>query len=98
MRKSLITSVIALFALGLIGGCLIIAGSGFTTSNKRGLWQVFVPAPQAYFMAAIMFALSGVALLWLLQQAKVRALGYGVCAAAYLGGAVVITRVLSHVL
>jgi hypothetical protein len=98
MHKALIASVTALAGLGLVGGCLIVAGSGFTTSYKRAHWQVFVPVPQAYIMAAIMFALSGIAVLWLLQQAKARSSGLVVCAAAYVGVAVVLTRLLSHAL
>jgi hypothetical protein len=98
MRKVIITSVTALCVLGMLGGCLIVSGSGFTTSSKRGEWQIFVPAPQAYIMAAIMFALSGIAVLWLLQQGKVRAWGYVISAAAYIGVAVVVTRALDHVL
>ncbi len=95
MHKAIITSVSALCVLGMLGGCLIAAGSGFTTSSKRGGWHIFVPAPQAYIMAAIMFALSGLALLWLLQQIKVRAWGYVISAAAYIGVAVVLTQALS---
>jgi hypothetical protein len=53
MRKAIITSVTALCVLGMLGGCLIVSGSGFTTSSKGGEWQIFVPAPQAYIMAAI---------------------------------------------
>ena len=78
----------------MLGGCLIAAGSGFTASGKRGDWQIFVPAPQAYIMAAIMFVMSGLALLWLLQQMKARTLGYVFGAAAYVGVAVVLTLAL----
>jgi len=95
MKKAIITSVSALCVLGMLGGCLIAAGSGYTASGKRGDWHIFIPAPQAYIMAAIMFALSGVALLWLLQQVNVRVWGYVLGAAAYIGVAVVLTRTLS---
>ena len=98
MRKASIASVTVLAALGLLGGCLIVAGSGFTTTNKRAHWQVFVPVPEAYIMAAIMFALSGIAMLWLLQQTKLRGLGLVICAAAYIGVAAVLTRSLNHAL
>ncbi|MEQ1515841.1 MAG: hypothetical protein ABL931_05060 [Usitatibacteraceae bacterium] len=96
MRKALVASVTSLAALGMLGGCLIFAQSGFTTSNKRGAWEVFVPAPQAYIMAAIMFALSALAVLWLLRQSKLRAPGYVLCVATYLVAAFILTRVLSQ--
>jgi len=96
MRKALIASVAALGVLGLIGGCLVLAGCGFTTSNKRAHWQVFVPEPQAYIMAAILFSLSGIAMLWLLQQSRMRARGYIGCTAAYLSVAFVVTRGLTQ--
>ncbi len=98
MRKALIASIAALAALGMLGGCLVLAGGGFTTSNKRGLSQVFVSGPQAYGMAAIMFALSGIAVLWLAQQSPLRTRGYVACAIAYLGMAFVLTRVLQQAL
>ena len=95
MHKAIITSVTALCVLGMLGGCLIAAGSGFTTSSKRGEWNIFVPAPEAYILAAIMFTLSGVALLWLLQQLKTRAWGYVFSAAVYVGVVVVLTQALN---
>ena len=90
-NKALIASVTALAALAMIGGCLVLAGDGFTASGKRGQHVIFVPLPQAYIMAAILFALSVVAVLWLLQQAKTRAWGYAVCAMAYVGVAFLVT-------
>ena len=98
MRKAIIASITTLAVLGLIGGCLIVAGNGFTTSNKHARWQVFVPTPDAYIMASIMFALSGIAMLWLLQQAKLRVSGLVICATTYIGVAIVLTRSLSHAL
>lgn len=94
MRKAIIASVTTLCAIGMLGGCLILAGNGFITSSKRADWHIFVPAPQAYIMAAIMFALSGIALLWLLQQVQALVLGYALGAAAYIGVAIIITRAL----
>jgi hypothetical protein len=41
-----------------------------------------------------MFTLSGIALLWLLQQLKASAGGYVLGAAAFLGVAVVVTQAL----
>jgi hypothetical protein len=94
MRKALFASITALAALGMLGGCLVLARNGFMTSSKRGGWQMFVPAPQAYMMAAIMFALSGLAVFWLLQQTKLRTWGYVIFAAGYIGVACIITRAL----
>jgi predicted tellurium resistance membrane protein TerC len=50
--------VAALVLLGFIGGTLIVAHSGFETSPKRGGTSVFVPAPQAYFLATMLFCVS----------------------------------------
>lgn len=88
MRIAQWLSVLVLGALGFLGGCLVLARSGFTSSNKRAGWQVFVPAPQAYVMAAILFALAALALLWLIRQAGLRAWAGAVVAAACVGLAV----------
>jgi hypothetical protein len=53
-----LVAVAALFVVGFIGGTLIIAHSGFETSPKRGGASVFVPAPQAYFLAAMLFCMA----------------------------------------
>lgn len=95
MQKGAIASVSALCVLGMLGGCLIAAYGEFATSSKRGAMSILVPAPQAYILAAIMFAMSALALVWLLQQLGARARGYCVGAAAYVGVAVVLTRLLS---
>lgn len=98
MRLAQIASVCSLGLLGLIGGCLILSQDGFTTSSKRGHWSVFVPTPQAYVMAAIMFALSVLALLWLLQQARARNSTYLICATGYCGAVIGLTRLLAVVI
>lgn len=72
LRRGQFASVCALGLCGLVGGCLILSQQGFTTSGKRGGWSIFVPAPQAYVMAAIMFALSALALLWVLRERRAR--------------------------
>lgn len=59
--------VAAIVVLGMVGGALIVAHSGYETSPKSGGTPVFVPAPQAYFLAATMFGMSVigmVALIW----------------------------------
>jgi hypothetical protein len=60
-------AIAALVLLGMMGGCLILAQSGFATSPKRGGPSVFVPAPQAYLLAAILYAMSAIGLLALLR-------------------------------
>ena len=61
-------SVAALCILGLLGGTLIVAYSGFETSPRRGGVPVFVPAPQAYILAATMYGMSCLAMLALLRN------------------------------
>jgi hypothetical protein len=60
-------AIAAIVLLGMVGGCLILAQSGFATSPKRGGPSVFVPAPQAYLLAAILYAMSAIGLLALLR-------------------------------
>lgn len=88
--------IAALASLGMIGGCLVIAGGGFTTSNKRGGWDVFVPIPEAYVMAAIMFTLSALAVIWLLREFAVTALGQSLAVLAYLGVSIALIQWLRH--
>lgn len=61
-------SVAALCVLGMLGGSLIVAYSGFETRPPRGTTSVFVPAPEAYILAAIMYAMSLLALLALIRE------------------------------
>lgn len=72
MRGPLRVAVAALSLLGLLGGCLILVHGGFETSGRRGAWPVFVPLPLAYLLVGLMLAQSGLALLWLLRQARWR--------------------------
>ncbi len=62
--------IAALVFLGLLGGSLILAHSGFETSPRNGGSRVFVPLPEAYIMAAIMYAMSALAALVLLHHHK----------------------------
>jgi hypothetical protein len=98
MNRALVAAVIALATLGMVGGCLVVAWGGFATSSKRGNSSVFVPAPQAYVMAGIMFVISGIAVLWLLQQAKARLWLYIMAFAIYACLALIITRAISGLL
>lgn len=95
MRKAQFAAVLSLAILGLVGGCLILSQDGFTTSSKRGHWSIFVPAPEAYVMAAIMFAMSGLAVLWVLQQVRARPPAYLLSAAGYCGAVLMLTKALA---
>ena len=64
-------AIMALVVLGLIGGSLVIAHSGFETSPKtRSVQPVFVPLPQAYLVVAALYAQSIIGLLVLLLAHK----------------------------
>jgi hypothetical protein len=97
-NKALVASVVAFAALGMVGGCLVVAEGGFGTSGKRANSYVFVPVPQAYIMAGIMFVMSGIAVMWLLQQAKARAWLYVLVFASYVGLCLFVTRAMGQLL
>ena len=61
-------SIAAMFILGLLGGTLIVAYSGYETSPRHGGTSVFVPTPQAYIIAAAMYGMSCLAMLALLRS------------------------------
>lgn len=95
MRKAQLASVVSLALLGLIGGCLILSQDGFTTSSKRGHWSIFVPEPEAYVMAAIMFVLSILASFWLLREIRARQITYVFGIAGYCGAVFMLTDYLA---
>lgn len=64
-------SISALVVLGLIGGSLIVAHSGFETSPRRGGSSMFVPAPEAYVIAVVLYVMSCLAMSVLLREQKV---------------------------
>jgi hypothetical protein len=73
----------AMAALGLVGGSMVLAAGAFETSNKRGGWHTIVQGPEAYAMAAIMFAMSCIAVLWLLQRVNAKPMAIGLAYAGY---------------
>ena len=87
-------SIAALFILGLVGGTLIVAYSGFETSPRRGGTPVFVPAPQAYIIAAAMYAMSCLAMLALLRNKTTSLLWAGVAVTGYVVLAWVFVRAI----
>ena len=60
-------SIAALVLLGMIGGSLIVAHGGYETSPKRGGLPVFVPAPQGFIIAALMYGMSVLGMIALLR-------------------------------
>lgn len=87
-------SIAALFILGLVGGTLIVAYSGYETSPRRGGTPVFVPAPEAYIIAAAMYAMSCLAMLALLRNKTTSLLWAGVAVAGYVVLAWLLVRVV----
>jgi hypothetical protein len=83
--------VAAIVVLGLIGGSLIVAHSGFATSPRRGGPSTFVPAPQAYLLAATMYAMSFIGMLALLRnrQASSLTVSLAVCFFAFVAAGIV---------
>lgn len=61
-------SVAALFVLGMLGGSLIVAYSGFETSPRRGGSGTFVAVPEAYILAAILYLMSWLAMTAILRD------------------------------
>lgn len=87
-------AIAAIVLLGLIGGSLIVAHSGFATSPKRGGPSTFVPAPQAYLLAATMYGMSVLGLLGLLQSRMVSRSVIGLALVAYVCVAAALTAFL----
>ena len=75
-------SIAALCVLGLLGGSLIVAHAGFETSPRRGGTPTFVPVPEAYILAAVMYLMSCLAMLVLLRS---RTTSFSVTLAALFG-------------
>ena len=76
-------SVAALFILGLVGGSLVMAYSGYETAPRRGGTPVFVPMPQAFIIAALMYAMSCLAMLALLRSRTTSLAWSGLAVAGY---------------
>jgi hypothetical protein len=61
-------AVAALVLLGMVGGSLIVAHGGYETSPRRGGSPVFVPAPQGFIIAAMMYGMSVLGVVALLRE------------------------------
>lgn len=89
-------AIAALGVLGLLGGSLIVAYAGFQTSPRRGGTPTFVPAPEAYVMAAIMYLMSCVAVLVLLRHHRLSKPAIAVAFGVYVAAAVAMVEVLAR--
>ncbi len=88
-------AIAALVVLGLVGGGLIIAHSGFATSPKtRGVHSVFVPLPEAYLMAALMYGQSFIGMLVILRARKVAKIGIFTGVLGYAAAASILVSLL----
>lgn len=63
-------SIGALMVLGMLGGSMIVAYSGFMTSPRRGGASTFVPIPEAYVVAGFLYLMSVLAMTVLLRYRK----------------------------
>ena len=88
-------SIAALVLLGLLGGSLIVAYSGFETSPRRGGTSTFVPAPEAYVLAVVMYLMSGLAMIALLRNRTTSKLAAAAALCAYVAIAASLVKALS---
>ena len=88
-------AVAALVLLGLLGGSLIVAHSGFGTSPRRGGPTTFVPAPEAYLLAAAMYGMSAIGMLALLKDRNVSRFSGGIALVLYAAAAALFTIALA---
>ena len=65
-------AIAVLCALGMFAGSFVLAEGGFSHTPKRGIHSVFISGSQAYFVAAVFFAFSGLAALVLLRSAQAK--------------------------
>lgn len=87
-------SIGALLGLGFLGGCLIVAYAGYETSPRKGGALVFVPVPEAYAIAACMYAMSILAMLSLLHTRTNRMMASIGATATYVAIAYLFVKVL----
>jgi predicted tellurium resistance membrane protein TerC len=88
-------SIAAIVLLGMIGGSLIVAHSGFETSPKRGGHSVFVPTPQAYILAVMMYGMSLIGMVALVREHRYCVKTLAVAIALYAALACLLIFVLS---
>lgn len=88
-------SIGALAVLGLVGSTLVVAHSGFETSPRRGGPSTFVPLPEAYLIAGVMYLMSCLAMLALLRDRKVSLRFIVIAFCVHLAAAVLLVRVMA---
>lgn len=88
-------AVAAIVMLGLLGGSLIVAHSGFGTSPRRGGPSTFVPAPQAYLLATTMYGMSMIGMLALLRNRSASRIAIALAVVLYAAAATLLTSVLA---
>lgn len=89
-------AIATIVLLGMMGGSLILAQSGFATSPKRGGASVFVPVPQAYLLALIFYAMSAIGLLALLRTWQPARSAIAGAAVAWMVAAAAFVRLLTE--
>jgi hypothetical protein len=89
-------SIAALVVLGLLGGSLIVAHAGFETSPRRGGTPTFVPAPEAYILAGVLYLMSALAMLALLRDRRFSRPAIVGAALAYPAAAAALVALLSR--
>ena len=88
-------AVAVIVLLGMLGGSLIVAYSGFATSPRRGGSSVFVPAPEAYLLAATMYGMSAIGMLAFLNHRRASLVAMGFSLVGYAASAACLTAVLA---
>jgi hypothetical protein len=79
----------------MLGGSLIVAHSGFGTSPRRGGPSTFVPAQEAYFLAATMYGMSIIGMLAMLQERRASRVKNIVAMVMYAAAATLLSAVLA---
>ena len=90
-------SIAALVLLGMVGGSLIVAHGGYETSPKRGGVPVFVPAPQSFIVAAMMYGMSVLGMVALLRAHHQSRTTIAIACVLYAIVAVVFVAILGRV-
>ena len=81
----------------MVGGSLIVAHGGYETSPKGGGTPVFVPAPQGFFIAAMMYCMSVLGLVSLLRSGHQSTTTVAAAIALYAIVAVIFVSVLGRI-
>lgn len=95
LGRSAYIAILVLVLLGLFGGSLILAHSGFETLPKtRGVQSVFVPLPEAYLLVAVMYGQSLIGIVALLRAQKISKTGIELAVVGFVVVACLLVSVL----